>query len=138
MRRLILGRLVAGTVIKAIGLLVHRLILNQVWTAAFAALGRTPTGWTTFLPSNFLVGIAGVWLYVSLAGRRSLACLVPQAVTLLLDSIQPAPQCLSCFLCRIQRLIGELRTCLQNLFQLLAPYACMVKVCRFVEHKVTV
>ena len=30
---------------------------------AFAALGKTPTGWTTFIPANFLVGIAAVWGY---------------------------------------------------------------------------
>ncbi len=69
LRRLILGGLVAGTVINAIELLVHRLILKQAWTAAFAALGRTPTGWMTFIPSNFLVGIAGVWLYVAIRPR---------------------------------------------------------------------
>ena len=59
----------AGTVINAIELLVHHLILNRAWTVAFAALGRTPTGWTTFIPSNFLVGIAGVWLYVGIRPR---------------------------------------------------------------------
>ena|ERR1019366_4319732 len=30
---------------------------DDAWTAAFRALGKSPTGWTTFLPANFLVGI---------------------------------------------------------------------------------
>ena len=38
-------------------------LLDPEWTAAFAALGKTPTGWTTFIPSNFLVGVIGIWIY---------------------------------------------------------------------------
>jgi hypothetical protein len=41
-------------------------LLDQAWTAAFRALGKTPTGWATFIPANFFVGIAVVWLYARL------------------------------------------------------------------------
>ncbi len=64
--RLIVGGLVAGATINGIELLVHRVILNKEWTAAFAALGKVPTGWTTFIPSNFIVGTVAVWIYARL------------------------------------------------------------------------
>jgi len=62
-KSLILGGLIAGLLINAVEYLVHGMLLDPQWTAAFAALGKTPTGWTTFIPSNFLVGIIGVWVY---------------------------------------------------------------------------
>ncbi|HLB87100.1 MAG TPA: hypothetical protein VJK29_05550 [Terriglobales bacterium] len=61
--RLVLGGLVAGSVINGIELLVHRVILNMEWMVPFAALGKVPTGWTVFIPSNFLVGIVAAWVY---------------------------------------------------------------------------
>jgi hypothetical protein len=61
--RLISGGLIAGCVINACEYGVHRLLLDAQWTAAFAALSKTPTGWTTFIPSNFLVGTVGIWVY---------------------------------------------------------------------------
>ena len=61
--RLLLGGLAAGLVINAIEYLVHGMFLDAQWTAAFAALGKTPTGWTTFIPANFLVGIIAIWVY---------------------------------------------------------------------------
>jgi hypothetical protein len=67
--RLILGGLIAGGVINACEYAVHRLLLDAQWTAAFAALGKTPTGWTTFIPSNFLVGILGIWVYTRMLPR---------------------------------------------------------------------
>ncbi len=61
--RVLLGGLIAGLVINVAEYLVHGVLLDPEWAAAFGALGRTPTGWTTFLPSNFLVGIIGIWIY---------------------------------------------------------------------------
>ena len=60
---LIFGGLAAGLVINAIEYFVHGVFLEAQWTAAFAALGKTPTGWTTFIPANFLVGILAIWIY---------------------------------------------------------------------------
>jgi len=62
-KSLILGGVVAGLLINAVEYLIHGVLLNPQWIAAFAALGKTPTGWTTFIPSNFLVGIIGIWVY---------------------------------------------------------------------------
>jgi hypothetical protein len=59
----LLGGIVAGAMINAAECCIHGLLLDPQWTAAFAALGKTPTGWATFIPSNFLVGIIGVWIY---------------------------------------------------------------------------
>jgi hypothetical protein len=39
------------------------LLLKPQWAAAFAVLGKTPTGWATIIPCNFLVGIIGIWIY---------------------------------------------------------------------------
>ena len=63
---LIPGGCVAGGVINVFEYGVHRLILDRQWTAAFAALGKKPAGWSTFIPGNFLVGILGIWLYTRL------------------------------------------------------------------------
>jgi hypothetical protein len=38
-------------------------LLDKHWTTAFAALGKKPTGWTTFIPSNFVVGSFAVALF---------------------------------------------------------------------------
>jgi hypothetical protein len=62
-QRLILGGLAAGLLINAVEYIVHGVLLDPQWTAAFAALGKTPKGWTTFIPSNFVVGIIGIWIY---------------------------------------------------------------------------
>jgi hypothetical protein len=69
--RLILGGIAAGLVINAIELLFHRVLLDKQWTAAFSALGKKPTGWTTFIPSNFLLGSFAVALYAWLRPRYS-------------------------------------------------------------------
>ncbi|HXI84685.1 MAG TPA: hypothetical protein VNL17_11425 [Verrucomicrobiae bacterium] len=65
----IAGGLLAGVVINAGELALHRVVLQERWTAAFAALGKHPTGWTTFIPANFLVGFFVVWLYARLRSR---------------------------------------------------------------------
>ena len=54
-------------VINAIEYLVHGMFLDAQWTAAFAALGKTPTGWTTFIPSNFFVGLLAIWVYTRMS-----------------------------------------------------------------------
>src|ERR1051326_5777526 len=67
--RVILGGLLAGVVINAGELLLHRMLLQERWAAAFAALGKHPTGWAQFIPANFLVGFFIVWLYTRLRSR---------------------------------------------------------------------
>ena len=67
--RLCLGGIAAGLLINAFEYLVHGLFLDAQWSAAFAALGKTPTGWTTFIPANFLVGAILIWLYTRLSPR---------------------------------------------------------------------
>ncbi len=67
--RVVFGGIAAGVVINALELLFHRVLLDKQWTAAFAALGKKPTGWTTFIPSNFLVGSFAVALYAWLRPR---------------------------------------------------------------------
>jgi hypothetical protein len=62
-QKLIPGGLTAGLIINAVEYLVHRVLLDPQWTAAFAALGKTPKGWTSIIPSNFVVGIIGIWIY---------------------------------------------------------------------------
>lgn len=57
--RVLFGGIPAGLIINAIELLFHRVLLDKQWTAAFAALGKKPTGWTTFIPSNLLLGVLG-------------------------------------------------------------------------------
>ena len=61
--RVILGGLVAGAIINGIEYYAHAILLRDAWSAAFGALGKTPTGWSTFIPANFLVGIFAVWGY---------------------------------------------------------------------------
>jgi hypothetical protein len=67
--RVVWSGLVAGLVVNAFEYGGHRVYLDEAWTAAFRALGKSPTGWSTFIPANFLVGILMVWLYARL--RRS-------------------------------------------------------------------
>ena len=62
-KRIILGGLIAGAIINAIEYYVHAILLREAWSAAFKALGKNPTGWSTFIPANFLVGIFAVWGY---------------------------------------------------------------------------
>ena len=67
--RAVVGGLVAGLIINAFEYGGHRLILDDAWTAAFRTLGKTPTGWSMFIPGNFVVGILMVWLYARLRPR---------------------------------------------------------------------
>jgi len=67
--RLIFGGLAAGALINACEWSAHRLWLGSDWTSAFAALGKSPAGWASFIPANFVLGIVAVWLYRWLSGR---------------------------------------------------------------------
>jgi trypsin-like peptidase len=75
MRRLVavvpvmLGGVLAGLVINVCEWVVHRWWLNAAWHVAFAALGRTPRGWSIFIPANFGLGILAVSGYRWLAAR---------------------------------------------------------------------
>ena len=63
------GGLAAGLIVNAFEYGCHRVYFDVAWTAAFRALGRTPKGWSTFIPANFFVGILTVWLYARLRPR---------------------------------------------------------------------
>jgi hypothetical protein len=64
--RVLWGGLAAGLIVNAFEYGGHRVYLDDAWTAAFRALGKTPTGWSTFIPANFVIGILLVWLYARL------------------------------------------------------------------------
>ncbi len=68
--RVIGGGFATGAVINAVEWGVHGVILDKAWTAAFAALGKAPIGWTIFIPGNFIVGILAVWFYASILRPR--------------------------------------------------------------------
>lgn len=67
--RAVLGGLVAGAMINAIEFAVHGVILDEAWTAAFRALGKTPKGWAFFIPQNFFLGLLAVWFYARIRPR---------------------------------------------------------------------
>jgi len=67
--RLFACGLAAGALINAAEWIVHRVWLAQAWSDAFAALGRTPTGWTAFIPANFALGVIALWGYRWLSER---------------------------------------------------------------------
>lgn len=67
--RLTATGLAAGALINAGEWGAHQMWLGREWTEAFTALGRTPTGWATFIPANFLLGIIAVWGYHWLSER---------------------------------------------------------------------
>ncbi len=67
-KRLVVTGLVGGLIVNLCEWTAHRIWLELEWHEAFAALGKTPAGWTTFIPANFLVGIVAVWGYCWLSG----------------------------------------------------------------------
>jgi hypothetical protein len=67
--RVVWSGLAAGLVVNAFEYGGHRVYLDDAWTGAFRALGKTPTGWSAFIPANFFVGILMVWLYARLRPR---------------------------------------------------------------------
>ena len=66
--RLIVSGLIAGTVNNVCEWGIHAVWLDHAWREAFAALGKTPTGWSTFIPANLWVGVLAVWSYRWLTG----------------------------------------------------------------------
>lgn len=67
--RLVWTGLVAGLIVNIFEYGGHRVYLDDAWTAAFRALGKTPTGWSTFIPANFFIGILLVWLFARFRPR---------------------------------------------------------------------
>ena len=61
--RIVGAGLAAGGLINACEWAAHGIWLDDGWREAFAALGKTPTGWSTFIPANFWLGIIAVWGY---------------------------------------------------------------------------
>ncbi len=61
--RLIPCGLLAGGVINIIEWVAHKVWLDSQWNAAFAALGKVPSFWGTFVAANFEVGIISIWAY---------------------------------------------------------------------------
>lgn len=55
--------LAGGGVVNAIEWIAHRVWLDPEWTRAFAALGRPPMGWSSFVVANFLVPGIAIWTY---------------------------------------------------------------------------
>jgi hypothetical protein len=66
--RILASGILAGVVINGIEWIAHRVWLDERWIAAFAALGRKPAFWSSFVVANFLVGIFAVWMYRWLSG----------------------------------------------------------------------
>lgn len=64
------GGLVGGGIINLCEWAAHGWWLDPAWRAAFATLGRTPRGWTAFIPANFWLGILAVAAYRWLAARE--------------------------------------------------------------------
>jgi hypothetical protein len=58
-----LATVVYGAVINGCEWLFHGVLLDSAWTKAFAALGKTPTGWSIFIPSNFILAFVSVVIY---------------------------------------------------------------------------
>ncbi len=67
---LIVCGLAGGVVINAIEWIAHRVWLDAPWNAAFAAIGKTPAFWGTFVVANFGVGVIAVWAYRWLSSVR--------------------------------------------------------------------
>ena len=66
--RLVGSGLLAGLLINICEWAVHHGWLDRAWAAAFATLGKEPTGWTAFIPANFWLGILAVLGYRWLSG----------------------------------------------------------------------
>jgi len=61
--RRVLAGLAAGALVNACEWAAHHWWLDAAWTRLFAALGKTPTGWSSFVPANFWLGILAVLDY---------------------------------------------------------------------------
>ena len=60
---LITCAIISGALINAIEWIGHRVWLDARWNAAFAALGKIPAFWGTFVVANFGVGLVAMWSY---------------------------------------------------------------------------
>lgn len=65
---IVLCGILSGAIINVIEWIAHRVWLDDRWNAAFAALGKTPSFWGTFVFANFMVGVVSVWSYRWLTG----------------------------------------------------------------------
>jgi hypothetical protein len=76
--------LVSGAIINILEFLAHRVWLDAKWNAAFAALGKTPSFWGTFVAANFFVGVLSVlsyrWLSRFYASGKSTAAKIAAAM----------------------------------------------------------
>jgi hypothetical protein len=64
LRASLAATVVGGIIINGFECLFHGILLKHAWTRAFAALGKAPTGWTAFIPSNFILAFIGALFYV--------------------------------------------------------------------------
>lgn len=62
-KNIFLCGLLSGAVINIIEWIAHRVWLDARWNAAFAALGKIPSFWGTFVVANFLVGFIAIGGY---------------------------------------------------------------------------
>ena len=70
--RVVAGGLLAGLVLNVVDFVLNGVVLADQWTAAMAALGKGEMGGSMivwFVIFDFLLGIAGVWLYAAIRPR---------------------------------------------------------------------
>ncbi len=70
--RVLLGGLLAGVVLNLFEFVLHSIVLEEDWQAAFAALGKPEPGSgaiVIFVVTLFAVGILAIWLYAGLRPR---------------------------------------------------------------------
>ena len=70
--RVFLGGLLAGVVLNLFEFVLHSIVLEEDWQAAFAALGKSEPGSgaiVIFVITAFGVGILAIWLYAGLRPR---------------------------------------------------------------------
>ena len=70
--RVFFGGLLAGVVLNLFEFVLHSIVLEEDWQAAFAALGKPEPGSgaiVIFVITAFGVGILAIWLYAGLRPR---------------------------------------------------------------------
>ncbi len=70
--RVFLGGLLAGVVLNLFEFVLHSIVLEEDWQAAFAALGKpepSSGAIVIFVVTLFAVGILAIWLYAGLRPR---------------------------------------------------------------------
>ncbi len=71
-RRVFLGGLLAGVVLNLFEFVLHSIVLEEDWQAAFAALGKPEPGSgaiVIFVVTLFAVGFLAIWLYAGIRPR---------------------------------------------------------------------